>query len=193
MKKFQNIKVLTRATLVTSALIAIVGGVTFAALQSQQALLKGNTIQTATANLQLSSDGNTYTTSLSGYSFSGLIPGGQPSPLTGYPVYLKNAGNTPLSLRLSIAKAVTNPDNVDLSKVHVILTPFSGVVPQNVTLQDLVTSATTGGVALTQTSRIIASQSTGYTIQISMDSDAVTGPSASLSDIDFSFGAVATT
>ncbi len=191
MKRFTTTKALARAIGIVGAVIIVVSGVTFAALQSQQAVLKGNTIQTAVANLQVSSNGTTYSNSLDGYVFSSLIPGGQPSPLNGYPVYLKNGGSTALALKLAISKPISNPDNVDLSKVHVILSPLGAGAPQNITLQDLITSTTSGGVALSQMTRLIASQVTGFTLQISMDSDAVSGPSATISDIDFSFGATA--
>ena len=190
MKVLNNLTALTRVTAVTVAVVAVVGGVTFASLQSQQAILKGNTIQTAMASLQLSSDGTTYSNSLSGYAFMSIIPGGQPTPTSGYPVYLKNAGTTALSLKFSVAK-VTNTDGVDLAKVHVILSPLGGGVPLNFTLQDLLSSSTTGGVALTNASRLIPSQVVSYGIQVSMEGDAFNGASASLSDIDFSFGATA--
>lgn len=177
-------------SIITVLMLALTG-VTYAALQSQSAILQGNTIQTATANLQLSSNGTTYSSQLDGYSFVNLIPGGQPTPLNGYPVYLKNSGSTPLSLKLSISKPVTNADNVDLSKVHVLLSPMGAGAGQNIPLQDLVTTGTNSGVALTTATRIIPSQSLGYTLQVSMDADAISGPSATISNVDFSFGATA--
>src|SRR5206468_7462774 len=189
MKRISQLKAVGRAAAIVSAVTVIVTGVTFAALQSQQAVLKGNTIQTAVANLQLSSDGKSYGNSLAGYTFSGLVPGGQPAPVSGYPIYLQNAGSTPLALKLSIGKAVTNPNNVDLSKVHVILAPFSGGTPQNITMQDLITSADSGGTALSAYTRLPAGQNAGYEIQVMMEADAVTGPGATLSDVDFVFGA----
>jgi hypothetical protein len=141
--------------------------------------------------LLLSSDGTNFTSTLSGYAFNNIIPGGAASPTVGYPISLKNAGTTALSLKLSIAKPITNPDNVDLAKVHIILSPFSGGVPQNITLQDLVTSSSTGGVALSAASRVTPSQMTGYAMQVMMESDAFSGASTTLSDIEFSFGATA--
>jgi hypothetical protein len=190
-KRSSKIKATLRAVFVVSGITMAVSGVTFAALQSQQDTIKGNTIQTASANLQLSSDGTNFTNSLTGYAFNNIIPGGTVSPVPGYPVSLKNAGSTPLAIKLSIAKAVTNPDNVDLGKVHVILNPFSGGVGQNLTMQDLITSSNNGGIALTTNSRLLPGQTSGYTLQVMMEADAFSGPSASLSDIDFSFGATA--
>lgn len=187
-KKNKSIKAISRAALSIMAIAAIVGGVTFATLQSQAAILKGNTIQTATASLQLSSNGTTYSSSLDGYAFSNMIPGGVAVPNNGYPVYLKNVGGTPLALRLSVVGAVTNTDNVDLAKVHVILTPTSGGVPQNITLANLIGGT---GVALTQATRLTPNQAQAYTIQVSLDADAVSGPSATIGNIDFSFDATA--
>jgi hypothetical protein len=191
MTKASNIGVLSRALLAVVAIVLIVGGVTFATLQSQAAILKGNAILTATASLQLSSTGTTYSSSLDGYVFGNLVPGGQASPYNGYPVYLKNVGTTPLSLKLSVANTVSNTNAVDLSKVHVILTPTSGGAPQNITLADLIAANSTGGVALTQASHLNASQVISYTIQVSLDADAVNGSNGSIGSIDFSFGAVA--
>ena len=191
MSRFSTSKVVGRAIAVVGAVMVVVAGVTFAALQSQAAVLKGNTIQTAVASLKLSSDGTTYTNALDGYTFVNLIPGGQPVPASGYTVYLKNAGSTPLAPKLSITKPVINPDGVDLSKVHVILSPLGGGVGQNILLQDLVSSAATGGMPVSFTSRLTPNQITSFTLQISMDSDALTGPSGTISDIDFSFGAAA--
>lgn len=177
--------------MVIVATIAAVGGITFAALQSQPAITKGNTIQTAVASLQVSSNGSTYSSSMDGFNFNNLIPGGQPAPSGGYAMYVRNAGTTPLALRLSVSSLVANPDNVDLSKVHVLLTPLNSSTTQNFILQDLIAAQTSGGAAVTSASRIISTQSMGFSMQVSLDADAITGPSASLSNIDFSFGAVA--
>ncbi len=191
MRNSGNFGVISRAVAVLAAIAVIVGGVTFATLQSQAAILKGNNIQTATASLQLSSNGTNYSSSLDGYAFSNLIPGGVSVPNNGYPIYLKNVGTVPLALRLSVTSTITNPNNVDLSKVHVILNPTSGGIPQNITLADLISANPTNGIALSQANRITAGQSFAYTIQVSMETDAVSGPTASIDNIDFNFGAVA--
>jgi hypothetical protein len=169
----------------------MVSGVTFAALQSQESVLAGNSIQTATANLQLSSDNQNYSNSLNGYVFNNLIPGGSPSPTIGFPIYLKNAGTSNLAVKLSISRPITNPENVDLSKVHLILGPYSGGVGQRIALQDLISSASTGGVVLTNNAvtRMLPGQSAGFSMQVVMDADAFAGPGATLSGIDFSFSA----
>lgn len=191
MKRFKNFKAMTRAAGVVAAVVVVVSGVTFAALQSQLGVLKGNTIQTAIASLQVSPDGITYSSSMEGYTFGNLIPGGQPSPSNGYPVYIKNVGTTPLALKLSVSGTISNPNNVDLTKVHVILSSTNGGAPQNVTLQDLITANASGGLAVNQASHVLPSQVASYTVQVSLETDAVTGSSASLGNIDFNFGALA--
>lgn len=183
--------VLARATLVIGSLMAIVGGVTFAALQSQAAVVKGNSIQTAVASLQVSSDGSNYTNSLNGYAFEGLIPGGAYVPTNGYPVYLKNVGSTPLSIKISVLPGLTNPNQVDLSKVRVSILPLGGGAGQNFGLQELVNANSTGGIALTQGARITSGQSTAVSIKVSMEADAIIGPSANISNLDINFDAVA--
>ncbi len=191
MKQTTNSKVLVWATGLLLALLVTVGGVTFAALQSQPGLLRGNVIQTAVASLQVSPDGTTYGSVMDGYAFSNLIPGGLPTPNNGYPIYVKNIGTTPLALRLSVSSAVNNPNAVDLTKVHVILAPTGGGAAQNVTLQDLITAQSSGGLAVNQAPHLNPSEVTSFLVKVSLDNDAVTGPSAVLSNIDFNFGALA--
>lgn len=127
------------------AVSVIAGGVAYAALQSQPVKLSGNTIQTATADLLLSADGVNYGASQPGFVFGQLVPGGAAVPAAGNPVFLKNTGGTPLSLLLSVSSLPANLDSVDLSKVHVILSPTAGGSVQNFTLQGLIAAATTGG------------------------------------------------
>lgn len=191
MKQVVNMKALARAVAVVTAVSIVVTGVTFAALQSQAGVLRGNIIQTAVASLQVSRDGTTYSSTMDGYVFGNLVPGGASSPTGGYPVYVKNIGTTPLAVNISVKGPIANTDNVDLSKVHVQLTPINGGAGQNMLLQDLIAASSTGGIPVNSTDRLNPSQAFGYLLRISLDGDAVTGPSATLSNIDFSFGAVA--
>jgi len=173
-----------RAGGVVAAVMIVVSGVTFAALQSQQVKLTGNSIQTATANLLLSSDGVNFGASQIGFAFGAIVPGGQASPADGYPVFLKNAGGTPLALKLALSSTPTNLDNVDLTKVHVILTPVSGGSVQNFTLQTLIGS---GGQIILSPGQLLPGLSAQYKLQVAMDSDAMNGPSATINNVDFSF------
>lgn len=190
MKKSSDSKVMIRALGVISAVVVIVSGVTFAALQSQQNTLAGNTIQTATANLQLSTDGTSYSDSHPGFDFNNLVPGGQAVPTTGYPLFLKNGGGTALALKLAVSSTPTNPSSVDLSKVTVLLTTVgSGAGAQNFSLQSLI-AANASGLAITG-SNLASGVAQQYKLQVSMSSDAVTGASASLGNIDFAFSGLA--
>lgn len=191
MKRFKNFKALARAVGVMAAVVIVVSGVTFAVLQSQQVKLAGNTVQTATANLQISADGTNYASSLPGFSFSGIVPGGSAVPQSGYAIFLRNTGNAPLSLKFAVSSTPSNPDGVDLSKVNIILTPTSTGIPQSFTLQSLVTSGSNGGTAITIPSSLFAGNTATFTLKASMDSDALSGSGASLGNIDFAFSGLA--
>jgi hypothetical protein len=193
MKRSGKFKALTRAAGALIAALVVVSGVTFAVLQSQQIKLAGNTIQTATANLLLSSDGTNYSSSQSGYNFSNLVPGGSAMPASGYPIYLKNSGGTPVALKFAVSSTPSNPDNVDLSKVNVIIMPVNGGATQVFTLQALIAANTTGGLSINTPAQFLASDTMKYTIQVSLASDANIGSSASLGNIDFAFTGVAVT
>src|SRR6476661_7849270 len=74
---------LARAIATIAAVGVMVTGVTFAALQSQQAVLSGNTIQTASANLLIGTASPTstaFSNSHSGFSFTEIVPGGPAQP-----------------------------------------------------------------------------------------------------------------
>jgi hypothetical protein len=188
MKIQSNRAAIFRAIGVIAVLVVIVSGVTFAALQSQQDTLTGNTIQTATANLQLSTDGTSYNNSHAGFDFTNIVPGGAAVPTAGYGFYLKNGGGTPLTLKLAVTSTPTNPDSVDLSKVSVLLTTVgSGTPIQTFSLQSLLTN---GGVSLTGNS-LATGTAQQYKLQVSMTTDAVSGSSASLGNIDFAFSGTA--
>jgi hypothetical protein len=191
MRRFKKKLPILRAAGVVTAVVIIVSGVTFAALQSQQDTLTGNTIETATANLQLSTDGTNYSDSHSGFDFNNIVPGGQSVPTTGYPFYLKNSGGTPLSLKLAVSSTPANPNSVDLSKVNVLLTPVgTGTGVQTFTLQSLIAGSSSGGLAITS-GNLASGVSQQFKLQVSMASDAVSGSGASLGNIDFSFSGTA--
>lgn len=189
----RNRTTIIRAVGVVGATVALVGGVTFAALQSQLGVLRGNIIQTATASLQVSNNNVTYGATIEGFAFGNIVPGGQASPANGYPVYVRNVGTSPLALKLSVKGPLANPDNVDLSKVHVLLDPVGGGVLQNILLSDLIAADSTGGLAVTSASAVHLNPSvtTSFLVRVSMDADAVSGPGATISNIDFNFGGTA--
>lgn len=193
MHRFKKFKALTRACAVVGLVLTIAGGLTFAALQSQQDTLSGNTIKTANANMLLSVDGANYSNSQPGYDFNNLIPGGAAMPLTGYSVYLKNTGATALGLKLAISSAPSNPNNVDLSKVNLLLTTVgSGSGTQSFSLASLIAAAASGGLDITS-GNLASGMSQQYKLQISMASDSLTASSATLGNIDLAFNGLAVT
>jgi hypothetical protein len=186
-----NFKPLVRAMTVMGMVMVVVSGVTFAALQSQQAVLAGNTIETASADLRISTDGSSYYSSRQGFDFPNIIPGAVVGalPTSGYSYYLKNFGGTPSQIKASVSSVPTNPNNVDLSKVNIIFTRVSGGTAQSISLASLMSSYASGGTALTDI--LPAGSQYQYKIQVSMAADAFTGSSASLGNIDIVFTGVA--
>ncbi len=191
MKHTTRLKALVRAFGVLASLVVVVGGVTYAALQTQPVKLTGNTIETANANLQISTDGTNFASSLAGFDFANIVPGGQAVPQGGYTFTLKNGGGTPLALKFAVTTTPSNPANVDLSKVNVILTPVSGGTAQSFNLEALINANTTGGLAINNPTQIFAGTRALFTLQISMANDAMTAASASLGNIDFAFSGLA--
>ena len=192
-KRLPTLAPLLRAIGVVSAVVIVVSGVTFALLQSQQVKATGNTIQTATANLQISSDGTTFGSSITGFSFSNIIPNSAASPAAGYSVYLKNTGTAALAIKLAVSSVPQNLANMDLSKVHILVSSSTGGSPLIFDLQSLISSASTGGSSLSFPSALnIAANAVGqYKLQVMMDTDAISGSSGTLSNIDLAFTGVA--
>jgi hypothetical protein len=182
---------LVRALSVVASVGILVAGVTFAALQSQQAVLSGNTIQTASANLLIgtaSATSTAFSNSHSGFSFANVVPGGSAQPADGNVFYLKNTGTATLTLKMAVSGTPTNTSNVDLTKVSVTVTRTDTNATQTATLQSLLDN--TGGLSLTDN---LAPASTGvqYKLSVSMSADAFTGSSASIGAIDFVFSGTA--
>ena len=189
MQRISVLHPITCASIVIAVIIATVTDVTYAALQSQQSKFTGSTIQTATANLLVSQDGTVYSTSQTGFMFSNVIPGGSLTPSNGHPFHLKKTGGTALSLKLAVSSTPANVDNVDLTKVNVLITPQIGQT-QSFTPQSLIDSYATGGTLLTNYPVLYSGYNTQFTIQVSMAKDAFSGFSATIGTIGFSFTGV---
>ncbi len=173
----------------TFAVLALVtGGVAFALLQSQSSLT-GNSISTESANMLISQNDSNYGHTSAGYAFDGIIPGTQDSQTEHF--FLKNAGSAPLALRLGLTSTPTNAAGVDLSKVHVIVTPYSTTTympgtPQDFSLQSLV-DAGAEGVAVDYPNPLVANSKEEFNVKVSVDDGAVGSDGASLSNIDLGF------
>jgi hypothetical protein len=184
MKLMYNHGPLVRAAVILGAVGVLVTGVTFAALQSQQATLTGNSIQSATADLRIGTSASTFDTTRSGFTFKDVVPGGPAMPTDGYNFYLKNYGSAPLTLKVVIGSTPTNVSNIDLSKVKLQLTRVDNDTAQSASLQEL----TTTGLAITDP--IGPSSIVQYKLRAVMDEDAFNGTGAALSGIDLVFSGV---
>lgn len=192
MLRINKLRAVKLAGIIT-ALVMLAGGVAYAALQSQQVKLTGNTIQTASANLMISADGINYNSTQPGYNFSGIVPGGPAVPTGGQKVYIKNTGNAAVVLKMFVNSTPTNPDSVDFNKVTIVITPIGGGTTQTVSLQTLMSSQSTGGITLSTPISLAAGSSAGYSVSISMATDAVNGSSATIGGVDFVFTGIAAT
>lgn len=197
-RRFRSTRPLLRTIGTVSAVLALCGGVTYAALQSQQATLTNNTIQSATANLQLSKDGADYQDTLDGFTFANVEPGGPAMPVDGNMVWLHNKGSIPLDLHMAIdSTGLINTGQLDLSQVMVAVTPVNSNgtlgAPQSIPVADLTAAAITGGSDLNLALPI--GTATQYKLQVSMAEGAYTGVpggSSTLSGVTFVFTGVST-
>lgn len=194
MKRFHAIKPVVRAIAVMAAVGVTVTGITFAALQSQSAALTGNSIETASANLQISKDNtaDSFSSSTTGYDFTNVLPGGPAVPAEGNTFYLRNGGTTDLALKLSVNGTQISADtSLALSSVYIILTaPDSST--QKLALPSLFTATNPAGTDLGIT--LDAGTTGQFKVQVQMDSNALSGAttsSAAIKNVALSFGGTA--
>jgi hypothetical protein len=190
MVKVLSFSPVVRAILVMGAVAAVVTGVTFAALTSNTATLAENTINSATASLQISSDGGcgpssgTFGTSDNGFDFNGLIPGGSASPNETF--CLKNTGTADLALKAFVPVVPTwtvlPSGTVDPGEVDVHMSCDSSAGTLDARLQDLGSSAQAFA-----SSTLAAGATAVCTVNVDMNAAAFSGSSASSSDFDFEF------
>jgi hypothetical protein len=186
MSGLKNIRPLLRAAIVLGSVGTITTAATFAALQSQQAVLAGNTINSATASLSVSTDNTTFSNSKAGFTFSGIVPGGASVPTSGDPIWLRNNGSSSLGLKAAISSTPVNLSNVDLSKVFLHITRSDNSFDQSFSLKSLIDGYAGGGVAIGDT--ITISNTVQYLLRVSMSSDAFNGSSGiTISGVDLVF------
>lgn len=189
MRFWQKHGTLIRALGIVGAVGVLVTSVTYATLQSQQAVLTGNTIQSATADLRIGTSASTFSASRTGFSFEGVVPGGPAMPADGYSFYLKNYGTAALSLKVLAGGSLTNTSSVDVTKVKIQLSRIDGGVEQPAQTVDLQTLTSTG---LAINDPINPSTVTQYKLRVAMDADAFSGASASIGGLDLVFSGAAT-
>lgn len=111
MQQRQQSVVFGRFALICIAVILMVVGVTFAALRTQQNVLTGSTLTSASASLLMNKQSiGTFQNELPGFSFTGVEPGGPALPTDGHSLYLHNNGSTNLSVNISV-----NPERLEYS------------------------------------------------------------------------------
>jgi hypothetical protein len=190
MPAYKNIRPLLRATIVLGSVGAITTAATYATLQSQQAVLAGNTINSATASLLVSTDNLAFNNSKPGFSFSNVVPGGPSVPTTGSLIYLKNNGSSNLALKMAISTVPTNLNGVDLSKVFLHVTRSDNSFDQSFSLKSLIDSYATGGTTIGD--NITATTTAQYLLRVSMTNDAFNGTNGiTISGIDLVFTGLA--
>lgn len=179
---------LLRAVGVLGAVGVLVTGVTFAALQSQQATLAGNSIQSATAELKVGTSASTFDVSRTGFSFKDMVPGGPAMPADGFTFYLRNYGTADLNLRMAAGGTLVNTNSTaDLTKVYLHVSRVDGAADQKISIKDL----NDNGLALTGPILPGTAGIAQYKLRVSMDADAFTGQGATLTGIDLVFSGTA--
>lgn len=166
----RNIRSLTRGVIVLVMVGTITTAATFAALQSQQAVLASNTINSATAALAVSTDNTSFGNSKTGFTFNAVVPGGPAVPTNGNAIWLRNNGTSSLAIKLAISSTPSNLSNVDLSKAYLHINRTDTSFSQSISLKSLIDSYATGGTAIGDTLNISAT--TQYLLRVSMDTDA---------------------
>lgn len=182
--------ILFRVILVLIGVGIITTGATYAALQSPQASLTGNSIESATADLRIGTSASSFAASRTGFTFSNIVPGGSAMPADGNSFYLKNYGTAALNLKMAISTTPVNTNNVDLTKVFIVITRVDTATTQTFSVTNLVSSYASGGVAFTDS--LASGAVAQYKASVSMAADAFSGTSATVSGIDLSFLGTAT-
>ncbi len=185
---------LLRAVGVISAVMIVVGGVTYAALQSQ-AILADNSISSATTGLLV--DGSDVDTTPSesetGFNFANLAPGADYG--TAKEFRLKNSGTAPLDITVAASVSVpTGSLDKSLVKVKITDTSETGDPFVEYTLAQLEAGpVNVPGVSgpLTTSAGSLDSASGGeqdiFDIQVKLELGAVTGAGANTGNFNLIF------
>lgn len=177
---------LLRSIIILGGVGVITTAATFAALQSQNAVLSSNTISTATAFLLVSNDGTSFNNTKTGFSFSNVTPGGAPVPAGGYNFYLKNTGTANLSIKLTLDATPSGLSGIDTTKVYLNLNRADDGFSDTISLKSLMDSMTAGPIVLNNV--VNAGTTAQYNITASMDSGAYSGTGGgTVSGIDLVF------
>lgn len=186
----RQINPVVRAVAVIASVMALVTGVTFAALQDS-VTLENNTIASANADL-LIWNGSSFQKSAAGFTVTGLVPG-QGSAENFF--YLKNNGANPLTIKASVPADPAAPDGgYDFSGWENLTVKITGYAPGcadpvvNTTMQALLA----GNVAMPCNPLAAGAQGDSgnqatagnYSMKFDIDPDSVTGDSPGVGSFD---------
>ena len=132
---------ITRAVGVIGATVALVAGVTFANLTSNNVTLTANQLSTATASLMLLDGGNSDApvNTLPGFNFVNLLPGVESSAFV---FKLNNAGTSPLNISATFPNLTPSVTGISLTKIHLKIAAAGSLDPAVNTTLDLLSSTT---------------------------------------------------
>ena len=196
--KRQNLGGLARAAAIISMVTVMVAGVTFAALRSQNNVITGSRLTSASANLQIAKQLNgTYSTSMAGYNFFDLAPGGAAGPSVGNDLFLKNYGSSNLDITVSLNPTrLINSSGINLQRAHLVIFDSDGVTQLSKhSLADL-QSAYSSGTPL-PVNKVLGVASSGsntanFKLRMQLDNDSTNAQQQNeLENIDFIFSGTA--
>lgn len=177
MQAIRSFSPLLRAFLVIGAVAALVTSITFANL-SDTATMADNQFSTATADLKIW-NGAAYVESTPGFNFTNVVPG---TPTSNHIFWLKNEGGVPLDVTVvssdGVETGITNNDGVDFT-----ITNVAEAVSVTYSYEALI-DGTPDQLPGTD---LDAGEEVQYTVSLLVDGAAVTGSSASITDMDWTF------
>jgi hypothetical protein len=186
-----------RSVAVIGGMGALIAGVTFAALTSGPATLASNTLSTATAELQVSNNGTTFSPSVAGFAVTGLIPG---DGSTHKKFYMKNSGDVDLALSVHVPHTPPAPTGgygftgwqnlkvfiKDLSTGEVTTTNMTDLLAGDVSLTGSLGQGVTGNPAT-------PAAPGNYELWYDITPSALTGGTAGVGAFDLQFMGTSTT
>lgn len=179
---------ISRAIGVIGATAVMATGVTFAALTSNVATLSNNSIAETTAQLRVFDPVSGYvTTTATGFTVTGLIPGTESAPKA---IYLKNQGNAALTLSAHATGASSWSGLSDYADLKVKIKDLHDQTETETTMALLLG----GNVNLTTPSLPVGAEGSGgadvagnYAITFEIAPDKVTGSSLSVGSFNLEF------
>lgn len=188
-----KLTIIARATTMLAAVAVLVGGVTFASIQST-ATLDDSTIATATANLEIGTAttgvcNNDFGTQVQGFDFAGIVPGAATGS-QGEEFCLRNVGAeaTNLSVMLTTPELPTYTDsnnapvvvNNSMVNVELACTGTTGSFGAGDTLQTIWFNGKDQGT-------LAAGETAVCTASVNMEADAFTADSVKSTNFDLVF------